>query len=130
MRTEIKQSFYKSGKLEYIKHINCVNGKEFYNKEDGPSVTFYVDNEKNKKILDYYYLNNKLNRINGPSEVWYDENGNIIKEYYYKDGKLHREDGPAMINYIENEIDNQEYYLEGHFIKNKLEYMLKVSKLK
>jgi hypothetical protein len=39
----------------------------------------------------YYYLNNKLHRIDGPAEIWVTG----TKEWW-QNGKLHRDDGPAV----------------------------------
>ena len=35
---------------------------------------------------EYYFLNNKYHRENGPAIIWYNENGNILEETYYLNG--------------------------------------------
>ena len=73
----------------------------------------YYDGTK-KKCREYYELNDKLHRENGPASIHYYESGNIGIEYYCIDGEDHREDGPARIWYYENgNIRSEYYYING-----------------
>ena len=64
-----------------------------------------------KKICrEYYKLNDKFHREDGPANIYYYESGNIRSEYYCINGKQHREDGPAVIFYYENGNIRSEYY--------------------
>ena len=63
-----------------------------------------------KKYGEYYELNDKRHREDGPASICYYESGNIECEYYYINGKSHREDNPAVIYYYENGNIKREYY--------------------
>jgi len=64
-----------------------------------------------KKIYrEWYKLNGKRHREDGPAVIYYYENGNIKIEYYYINGNSHRENGPADIWYYENGSIKCEYY--------------------
>ena len=72
----------------------------------------YYENENVE--YEYYILNGKLHREDGPAYISYNENGNIKYECYYLNGKIHREDGPAFICCHENgDIHYKYYYLNG-----------------
>ena len=66
-----------------------------------------------KKIYrEYYELNGRLHRENGPANIYYYESGNIECEHYYINGDSHRENGPADIWYYENgNIEEECYYI-------------------
>jgi hypothetical protein len=72
---------------------------------------------KVKKIMDnyeYYYLDDKLHRLNGPACVSRYQNGNIRCEGYYLRGSAHCIDKPAFIWYYEDgNISCEEYYIFG-----------------
>ena len=59
------------------------NGK-LHRSDNDPSISFYYENGANE--LEMYYYNGKKHRKDGPSEIWYDEFGNIIKKSYYFHG--------------------------------------------
>lgn len=65
-------------------------------------------------------MNDKCHRNNGlVAAIWYDESGKIEKEYYCLNGKFHREDGPAEIVYNKNgKVKEECYYLNGIEITN------------
>lgn len=56
----------------------------------------------NKNIAITWYNNQKMNRIDGPAHVFYNENEQIYEERWYKCGNLHRIDGPAVVAYYKN----------------------------
>ena len=60
---------------------------------------YYYDKEETKQWYEYWKLNNKLHREDGPAYIAYYENGSIECESYRINNKLHREDGPAWIEY-------------------------------
>jgi antitoxin component YwqK of YwqJK toxin-antitoxin module len=69
----------------------------------------------------------EFHREDGPAEIWYCENGNILSEKYFLNNKLHREDGPALIGYFENgNLEYEGYYLNGNYY-SKQDY-LKITK--
>ena len=49
----------------------------------------------------YWVKNNKIHRLNGPAEIWY-EYGLIQSECWYKNDEIHRLNGPAYIEYYDN----------------------------
>ncbi len=69
----------------------------------------------NTDIHEYYKINNKYHREDGPAHIIYgDGYGKKWKEYWYKNGKKHREDGPAEIYYrIDGEVYYEEWFYEG-----------------
>ena len=68
-----------------------------------------------KKYREWYTLNDKRHREDGPASIHYYKNGNIKMEYYYINGKRHREDGPSDIYYYENgNISSEYYYINGN----------------
>jgi len=88
-------------------HFIDENRTQFYylnnklHREDGPAIE-YPDGTK------LWYKNDKLHREDGPAVIWAD--GSIS---WYLDEKLHREDGPAI------ECTNggtKSWYLNGKFI--------------
>jgi len=71
-----------------------------------------------KKIYrEFYKLNGKRHRENGPAMIWYYENGNIEIEEYYINDEYHREDGPAYIRYYKNgNISNERYCINDKYL--------------
>ena len=66
---------------------------------------------------EYYYLNNKLHRVDGPAYISYYQDGKIYSEHYFLNGKHHREDGPAFIRYYQDgKIAAEHYYLDDSFL--------------
>lgn len=46
-----------------------------------------------------WWLNNRPNRNNGPSQIIYDKDGNLSCHKWYKNGWLHNDNGPAIVEY-------------------------------
>lgn len=70
--------------------------------------------ENGKIESEYYRINGKRHRTDGPAIIYYYENGKIEYENYYVNDKLHRTDGPAVINYYENgKIESEKYYINN-----------------
>jgi uncharacterized protein (UPF0216 family) len=57
---------------------------------------------------EYWYLNGKLHREDGPAAIYADGT-----QYWFRNDELHREDGPA-ITYRDG---TQNWYSNGAFIK-------------
>ena len=63
-------------------------------------VTYY---ESGQIWSEYWYIDGKRHRTDGPAVVWYYESsGQVESEYWWVDGKWHRTDGPARIYYYES----------------------------
>jgi antitoxin component YwqK of YwqJK toxin-antitoxin module len=76
---------------------------------------YYYDNVNIK--AEYFTLNYKYHRADGPAMICYYENGNIQYEKYYLNDHLHRTDGPASIHYFQNgNIRSKYYYLNSEQI--------------
>jgi len=102
----------KTKKTTYNK--NGTIESEFYylndkrHREDGPASIWYYKNGTIES--EDYFLNNKLHREDGPADIWYYGDGTIEREFYYLNNKRHREDGPAYISYYEDGTIRGEYY--------------------
>ena len=77
---------------------------------------YKVKVEENKET---WFLNE-----NTVKEIYYHENGNKKCEFYYLDDKFHREDGPASIYYRENGNIKYEYYYLNNEPINKNDYIV------
>jgi len=67
--------------------------------------------------------------MNNP-KIRYYENGKISSEFYYLNDKYHRTEGPAIIQYYENgKIRSEDYYIEGQEYP-KLEYTKLINDIK
>jgi len=63
-------------------------------------------------ISQYWYLDSKLHRLNGPAMAYYYSNGSIEAEVWLLYGKVHRLDGPAIVHYYEDgSIELEQWYL-------------------
>jgi len=83
----------------------------------------YYENGNIKR--EYYFINGKLHRNDGPAEIWYYENGNIKEEHYYKNNKRHRENSPAIIYYDkDSNIEREYYYINDKEITDDLQIMV------
>ena len=79
---------------------------------NNPKYIYYYENGQISS--EYYYLNDKIHREDGPAIIYYYYNGQISYEYYYLNDNRHRENGPAYIHYHKNgKIDYEEYYLNN-----------------
>jgi antitoxin component YwqK of YwqJK toxin-antitoxin module len=95
--------------------------KTYENFINNPLVEFY---ENGQKKSEYWYLNGKRHREDGPAiQKWF-ENGQKRYEEWYLNGKSHREDGPAYQHWYENGqksreswyLNDKEYYLREEWI--------------
>jgi hypothetical protein len=83
--------------------IRVLAGSQYYylngklHRVDGPAII-------HPNGFQYYYLNGKRHRVNGPAVIWPDGT-----EEYYLNGKRHRVNGPAVIW----PDGTEEYYLNG-----------------
>ena len=63
---------------------------------------------------EYYMLNYRYHREDGPAYISYHGDGSVACEHYELNDKLHREDGPAFINYHrDGSIGWEKYWLNG-----------------
>ena len=60
-----------------------------------------------KLCQETWHLDGKLHREDGPSAIFYNQDGSVGAEHWHIGGKLHREDGPAVIRY---DRDKKAYY--------------------
>jgi hypothetical protein len=87
------------------------NEKSIYHRVDGPAFTVKY---KNHLVSEQYFINDLLNREDGPAKKIFHTNHKIAEEGYFITGFYHREDGPAFIRYDEQgNIKEEEYYLNG-----------------
>lgn len=122
----IEICYYKSGRMKSKIYYNVKETE--HHREDGPALTYYLDNVNNKIRLEYYCINGSKHREDGPAEVWYDKNNNnIIIEKYYINGSKHRYSKPAEIKYCECIV---EFYVDGIQIENRTMYLYKIVKRK
>ena len=66
----------------------------------------------------YWYLNNKLHRVDGPAVEFV--NGD---KTWWLNGKRHRVDGPA-VEYIESEYKITEYWINGEEVTKEAQEVL------
>lgn len=94
-------------KLKWYKNGNLHN-------EIGPAIKrFKRYKNKDMIFLEEYYINGKVNRINGPAIIRYRNDGTIVQEQWFKDGKTHRKNGPAVIEYFGKKVNCEQYYING-----------------
>lgn len=99
-------------------------------RKDGPA---YIEYHQDGNIwFLHYYLNGLKHREDGPAHIEYDEkNRNILLEEYYLNGKCHREDGPAVISYDKSgEIKYKEYWLNNEELKEQEWFSLSSENIK
>lgn len=102
-----------SPKIEYYKDGKIYS--EFYyingkyHRADGPAKIQYYKN--GKTLSEHYYLNGKRHRVGNTATTFYEKDGTICSESYYLSGKLYREKGPAVIYYRDGNISSEYYYL-------------------
>ena len=76
-----------------------------------PIIKYYKNGQKESE---YYFLNGKYYRENGPAHQYWYENGQKSREEYYINDKYHREDGPAVQWWYEDgQNEDAYYYLNG-----------------
>ena len=77
---------------------------------------------------EYWYLNNKYHRTDGPAIIYYNGNDNIETECWYLNGKRHRTDGPAIILYRESgSVEREIWSLNDKYIDPK-GYLISIPK--
>jgi antitoxin component YwqK of YwqJK toxin-antitoxin module len=82
------------------KKLSTINGK-------------YVQADVNSTI-ESWYVKGKLDRKDGPAQIYYFKNGAIESQAWYKNGLRDREKAPAFIEYYENGNKKQEiWYKQG-----------------
>jgi hypothetical protein len=133
-----KKIVFKDVKSSYIINTSCNKDNDCsYLKTKHYFFDRYNNNIKVVTISDdnfyeeYYYKNNKLDRLNRPAfyyKIFYDQT--IYK--YYRNGKLHNlYDFAVMVHqdyfeeYNQYSIENK-YYIDDHQYKNKNEFLLKI----
>jgi hypothetical protein len=96
---------------EYKVKIEGLKEKWFENNQLVKEIGYYSNGQKH---YEFYYLNDKLHRENGPARQYWYENGKKCYEDYHLDNKYHREDGPACQYWYENgKKCYEDYYLNG-----------------
>ena len=64
--------------------------------------------------MEWWYLDGKKHREDGPAWIVYYPNGQVQTEQWWLDGQGHREDGPAWIEYSkEGQVEIDTWYLDG-----------------
>lgn len=102
----------------FFNNSMCHSKKWFQNcklhRDDGPAQIYF---DKNNNIIEEKWCQNgQLHRDNGPAIVKYYENGKIDKEIWHQNDKVHRDNGPAVICYY----DNSKIKIEEWFQNNNL----------
>ena len=100
---------------------NRDNNLEFYllnnkkHRADGPAMISYYDDETIARKS--YYQDDETHRKNGPAIIEYHKNGKIFVEKYYLNGKLHRIDGPSVVWYnLNGSLQLKEYWFNNNKI--------------
>ena len=84
-------------------------------KTDGPTVIYYRENGSVEE--ERWYLNDKFHRADGPAYVYYRNDGSVKRENWYLNGKYHRTDGPAVVVYRKNgSVELESWYLNSEYI--------------
>lgn len=74
----------------------------------------YYDEQKTKKHYEYWRLDDKLHRENGPAYIHYYKNGNIHYQQYCLNGQLHNLKGPAFVFYNKDgTVSDKHYYINN-----------------
>ena len=70
--------------------------------------------ENGQVECEYYFLNDKRHRTDGPAVIYY-LNGQVSSERYFLNDEYHRTDGPAVIYYDgKGKIWNKEWHLNSN----------------
>ena len=89
----------------------------------GKSLTSWFEN--GQKWVEYYYLNGKLQNLEGPATTSWFENGQKDYEVYYVNGGRHNTKGPAETRWCSNgQKASEAYYINGTYLtKEEWEYL-------
>jgi len=63
--------------------------------------------------VEKWYVKGKLDRKDGPAEIYYTADGSVNIEVWYKNGLIHRDDGPAQIEYTKGRKTREVWYKNG-----------------
>jgi len=83
------------------------NGDVKIHNKNGPAKVFFCGD----CIEVWYYINNKIHRINNPARICYSD-GLVIGEWYFLKDKLHNSVGPANRYYFNKRWHNY-FYING-----------------
>lgn len=74
--------------------------------------------------------NGKLHRTDGPAEIEYNAQGQVIKETWCINGEVHRVNGPAIIEYNDQgEITKQENFNNGIYFGHFFNDFMKIGRV-
>ena len=63
---------------------------------------------------EYWWVDGKWHRTDGPARIYYYESGQVGSEYWLVDGKRHRTDGPAVIYYHKSgQVRSKHWWVDG-----------------
>lgn len=119
---QISQQFvtndhYASGRPRYVRYFK-EESMETPHRENGPALIQYYDMEGSPLLNESYFVDGISHRTDGPADIMYYPNGNIIEEVYLVDGECHRLGEPASTKYDENgNITYKAYYQNGKLIE-------------
>lgn len=71
---------------------------------------FYSRKNNGKKLEEWWYNENKLNRLDGPAYITYHSDGKIGCASYYVNNLKHRLHFPSIIRYSENGSKSSEAF--------------------
>ena len=71
-----------------------------YHRVDGPAVIYYY--ESNEILSEYWHINGGRHRIDAPALTHYYKSGNIEREVWCFNGEIHNIEGPAYICYCDD----------------------------